>query len=722
MAQEMDVDRSAGRMLDRSKKKNAMVVDLESPVIGGDESNNIVSSEAEHNMQYVRALFQNEEAAADDDDDDDDDDEDDDDDDDDDSSTDNSIVAKARTQLQRSGRSGGINSSLPDTFHTGHLLFYERFKAYQDYILGDCKPSEVKSFTADYLQKVVQPCGWQALWSAECFDLLVEVCDVEFSDLKACVKPVLPLQCEVRGCQINEQAVAELLEATQHKVPLMELKIVYEESGDYDQTALAIEHLRFFYKHVWRLWDDEDEDDDFDYFVRCVEPRLRLYYDILEERVPAGLVTEYKLVLEKCTQCFQQFSLLRRSLSNDLDSELDNISMVECLKLCDQLETFKWKLYLIENPLLRYVLGYKGNPRHQSIQSRGLRESGIKVAHVVTSSCTTNQLHSLLNDRLLHHFSFEDTEVQFHRDPVSAADGCHQGDMVFVLPGVYSVTSSILLPDSVTIEGFGPPDDVVIEKKYTGDSFIVSTGADVKMSNIKFIQSDAIEGILCVREGSLSMENCVLQCETTGVVVQTSAHLTMNMCDLYGSKGAGIEIYPGSVCTLVGNGVHHCKDGILIKMNQPTDVRAEVEVIPSITMENNVIHNNEGYGVVLVKPNHAKDKNIHLDKCAPKEEQVKDVEQVPEDGLQKSVAAPITTPSQMTSNLEDVPPTLTENTRQARNANSARNWQFCRQPSVNKRKSCTVAMQDLIDHKIFISIEGNQFKRNGKGDFGTFLY
>lgn len=33
---------------------------------------------------------------------------------------------------------------------------------------------------------------------------------------------------------------------------------------------------RFFYKHIWREWDEEDEDDDFDYFVRCVEPRLRL--------------------------------------------------------------------------------------------------------------------------------------------------------------------------------------------------------------------------------------------------------------------------------------------------------------------------------------------------------------------------------------------------------------------------------------------------------------
>lgn len=41
--------------------------------------------------------------------------------------------------------------------------------------VGDCKPSEVKAFTADYLEKVVEPCDWLALWSIDVFDVLVEV-------------------------------------------------------------------------------------------------------------------------------------------------------------------------------------------------------------------------------------------------------------------------------------------------------------------------------------------------------------------------------------------------------------------------------------------------------------------------------------------------------------------------------------------------------------------
>lgn len=53
----------------------------------------------------------------------------------------------------------------------------------------------------------------------------------------------------------------------------------------------------------------------------------------------------------------------------------------------------------------------------------------------------------------------------------------------------------------VCVSGFGLPDEVVIENRNKGDSFVESTGADVRLSNIKFIQHDAIEGILCELTG-----------------------------------------------------------------------------------------------------------------------------------------------------------------------------------------------------------------------------
>uniref|UniRef100_A0A8C2GGG9 SHC SH2-domain binding protein 1 n=1 Tax=Cyprinus carpio TaxID=7962 RepID=A0A8C2GGG9_CYPCA len=639
--------------------------------------------------------------------------EDDEDDDDDDSGT-HYLNSDERpcTHLQRAERPG--NGNLPDTFQTDHLLYYERFKAYQDYMLGDCKTSEVEAFTAEYLEKIVEPCDWQAIWHTDVFDVLVEVVEVNCKELKAKVELVLPMESESRGCDLTEESMKALLEATLHKVPLLELSVVYDESGDFDQTALALEHLRFFYKHIWRKWDEEDEDDDFDYFVRCVEPRLRLYYDILEDRVPAGLVAEYHSTLALCSEKFQEFSSLRSGLDSDSESEQDNVSMVEGLRLYEQLEALKRKLRIFENPLLRYVLGYKVNSGQQSCRAKGPRLAGGRVVHLVSASATVHQLQSLITDKLMPHYSSEEFEVQFHSDPVLAVNACFEGDVVIVCPGLYSITSSISIVDSIEVEGYGLPDEVVIEKRNKGDAFVESTGANVRLSNLKFIQHDAIEGILCVRQGKLEMENCVMQCETTGVIVRSAAQLGMNMCDLYGSKGAGVEIYPGSVCSLVGNGIHHCKEGILIK-----DFADELDAMPKITMVNNVIHNNQGYGVILVKPGDAAVEDLPAEPNAAGRERnaadIGDDDDVPVIVVEEVCPA--------IKHGHSVSPDFAEGNdliKQELVATSAKKHRL--QKNQMKALGAMQADENLLSQEMFISIHGNQFKHNGKGSFGTFLY
>lgn len=37
------------------------------------------------------------------------------------------------------------------------------------------------------------------------------------------------------------------------------------------------------------------------------------------------------------------------------------------------------------------------------------------------------------------------------------------------------------------------------------------------------------------------------------------------------------------------------------------------DVMPSISLENNVIHNNEGYGVIIVKPNNPEERRVSQD-------------------------------------------------------------------------------------------------------------
>ncbi|TKC41720.1 hypothetical protein EI555_018873 [Monodon monoceros] len=586
----------------------------------------------------------------------------------------------------------------PEMFQTSHLLFYERFRAYQDYILADCKASEVKEFTAEFLEKVLEPSGWRAVWHTNVFKVLVEITDVDFTALKAVVRLADPYLCESQVSTFTLECMKELLDLKEHQLPLQELWVVFDDSGVFDQTALAIEHIRFFYQNIWRSWDEEEEDE-YDYFVRCVEPRLRLHYDILEDRVPSGLIVDYQNLLTQCEESYRKFLNLRSSLSNcNSDSEQENISMVEGLKLYSEIEQLKQKLKLIENPLLRYVFGYQKN---SNIQAKGIRPSGQKVTHVVSSTMTTGLLQSLVRDKLCPEPCKEEIEIQFHSDPLSAINACYEGDTVIVCPGRYVVHGTFSVADSIELEGYGLPDDIVIEKRGKGDTFVDCTGVDIKISSIKFVQHDAVEGILSkylnisfiifIHRGKTTLENCVLQCETTGVTVRTSAEFLMKNSDLYGAKDFLDEHYD----------------------------------IPKITMVNNVIHNNEGYGVVLVKPTifsdlqeNAQDETeenktfkVQTSGEADVAERV-DLEELIECATGKMelyVRADLS--EQVEGNCEIVNELVAASTQKGQ--------------LKKKRLSelgITQADDNLMSQEMFVSIVGNQFKWNGKGSFGTFLF
>ncbi|XP_060109825.1 SHC SH2 domain-binding protein 1 [Heteronotia binoei] len=618
---------------------------------------------------------------------------------------------KPGTALQRLVPEGNV--LFPDTFQTNNLLFYERFKAYQDYMLADCKASEVKEFTAEYLEKVLEPSGWRAIWRTNAFEVLVEVVDMEYSSLKAVVRLGDPFLCESKGGAFTPERMQELLALKRHQLPLQELWVVFNVSGEFDQTALAVEHVRFFYQHIWRSWDEED-DDDFDYFVRCVEPRLRLYYDILEDRVPSVLVGDYHSLLSQCEEIYRAFLDLRNSLSgSDSDTEAENVAVVEGVKLYDRIEHLKQKLKVIENPLLRYVFGYQ---KHARLQPKGIRPAGTVITHVVSATMMSSLLACLLRDKLSPASCNEEIEIQFHSDLLSAMNACYKGDRIIICPGHYLVDGTLYVADSVELEGYGLPDDVVIEKRGKGDAFVECTGADVKISSLKLIQHDAVEGILSVHQGKTTLENCVLQCETTGVAVRTSAELVMKNSDLYGAKGAGVEIYPGSTCTLMVNGIHHCKEGILIK-----DFLDEHYEVPKITLVNNVIHNNEGYGVVLVKPTVSSDATEGTPANFEGKIQNNQAsgEAVGTVGEQSHQQASGELDFYGRGDASDHAKGNSEIANEL-SAVSLKKQQLCK-----KRLShlgITEADDNLMSQEMFVSIVGNQFRRNGKGSFGTFLY
>ncbi|KAM9301984.1 SHC SH2 domain-binding protein 1 [Gastrophryne carolinensis] len=641
------------------------------------------------------------------------------------------------------------NVQFPGLFQTSNLLFYERFEAYKDYLLGDAKPSEVSEFISEYLERAMEPSGWKAVWRTDIFEVLVEVTDVSHSSMKAVVQLCEPFLCDRRMECATEQSIRNLLDAKEQKVLLQELYVVFDDSGEYDQTAMAIEHVRFFYQHIWRPWDDEEEDY-FEYFTRCAEPRLRLYYDVLEERIPSELVSEYHTILARCHQVYAQFTNLRNSLSNsDFDTELDIVSMEEGMKMDGEMESLKRKLKLIENPLLRYLFCYQKSPGRYSLKRKGPRTAGGRVIHVVSNSMTMETLTCLTRDRLEPESSSQNQEIQFHKDVLEAVNACYDGDLVLICPGHYYVYSQICIADSIHIEGYGMLDDIIIEKKGKGDKFVECCGSNVKISNVKFIQHNAVEGIVSVLGGRTELETCVFQCDTTGITVKKSAELVMKYCDLYGAKGAGLEIYPGSNCSLTHNGIHHCRDGILIK-----DFIDEVHDVAKISLEHNIIHNNEGYAVILVKPSAVMAAPIPEEEDAKsnvteattsKTIQVESAEAMQTEGnadqTEDSGKAP---PADMATvshadlasadgeNDQHLPDSQTDPCAASEevdgNRTIASELANCRRKTmIHKKRLSAMGItqaddEQVLSQEMFISILNNQFKWNGKGSFGTFLF
>lgn len=50
-----------------------------------------------------------------------------------------------------------------------------------------------------------------------------------------------------------------------------------------------------------------------------------------------------------------------------------------------------------------------------------------------------------------------------------------------------------------------------------------------------------------------------------------------------------MEIYPGSTCTLLDNGIHHCKEGILIKVSSRQNVLVFQKLIVASINANNLL-------------------------------------------------------------------------------------------------------------------------------------
>ncbi|XP_072544740.1 testicular spindle-associated protein SHCBP1L-like [Salminus brasiliensis] len=483
---------------------------------------------------------------------------------------------------------------------TKSLTYEERAALYCDEILRMCTAEDVDEMIAIYIrEKIANRHSWTAVWKTAP-DVLLENCDTE--DLPSvgilvqvnytpCEGQAQPLHVTVSVAEpfssnivnLPRELVEDVLKEYDYSVSIFDVYPIQGLGAEVDNIAEALEHARFFYDFLWRDWDDEEECTE---YAGLIEKRLQLYYNIQDGTIPGPISKRYHRTLEE----YRTKRLELTKFQSNIHGEAAPGEAVECWKMYYAMSMLSGILKFWEDLRLR-----SHGPFYPRIYKRqkGQRTTGKKVTHIVAQIMTADMLKNFSSDTL----------IQQHASLEKALESCFSGDMVVIFPGEYQADCLASLTEDIHIKGSGERQEVVIYSDPSHDNFVASKGSLVTLQDLTLVQQGTCDGIVVVESGQMTLINCVLKCEGTGVCVLTGASLIMTSCEVTGAQGAGIELYPGSVAKLHKNEIHHCSKQSRGDFKNPLGgINMKVLPQPQLKMSNNYIHDNHGYGVTILVP------------------------------------------------------------------------------------------------------------------------
>ncbi|XP_075472686.1 testicular spindle-associated protein SHCBP1L [Ascaphus truei] len=481
------------------------------------------------------------------------------------------------------------------------LSAQERVALYCDCILQGCQAEEADEAMSKYLsEKLKERNEWIGVWKTnpELFFSKYEEVPIAYvgilvkvtgkprqnasAHLKATVCIAEPLSSNIAN--IPRKLIDEVFEELDNCVPLLEVFPIVGQDDVICEIAHTLEVVRFFYDYLWRDWDDEEICEN---YTALIEERIKLYYDIQDGTIPGPIGQRFKRTLEK----YRNKRLELIEYQSNIKEDPSVAEAVECwnkyyevLMLCGLLKIWEDLRLRAHGPFFPRILRRR----------KGQRDSGKVVTHVVAKIMTTDMVKAFSSDTLL--------QQQNNLD--AALDNSYCGDTVVIFPGEYQALGLAMLTDDITIKGAGKREGVLITSDSACDSFVVSKAQNIKLLHLTLVQQGTSDGIVVVESGHMILEDCVLKCEGTGVCVLTGAALTMKDCEITGSQGAGVELYPGSAAILEGNEIHHCNSFKTSDSLKSTQGGINLKIIPApiVKMNNNHIYSNNGYGVTILQP------------------------------------------------------------------------------------------------------------------------
>eukprot|EP00057_Strongylocentrotus_purpuratus_P030172 XP_780902.2 PREDICTED: SHC SH2 domain-binding protein 1 [Strongylocentrotus purpuratus] len=534
----------------------------------------------------------------------------------------------------------------PPIFQTDNLTLDERLQAYSNIFLA--KSEYGSSFDIHqemywFLTETVLETGWTGIWKVDdnC-DVVVEVVSAPHpaskqQHLKAKVHMSEPFQSILDGDPCTEEKpdekseverkISALLEQSEGLVDFNDLYPIFNKTGMLDNTALAIEHARFFYQNLWRPMDDEDETSGSTYMDKYLKPRLQFTYDVKEKHIPAHIVRKHQKALSECLDKYERITSLQGQLGDSDGSDEDGGGLdmnescmaVDIMALHEEVEVLKMKLERLENPLLRSLMDIPSGilSERRSIGSQSRDDSSLKT-FLVSETLTAGMIQNLNLG--------PDVVLEHCRSPGEALTKSCNGDTILIFPGSYTGERFYTLQQSVTIKGVGKRGEVVIRCEELADIFLDCdvSGAIISNLTLEDDNSATAEGLVAVRAGgSLVMDGCMLRSGGTGVSIFRGGTLDMTGCEIKDIQRNGVRCKAGSSVRISDTDIYHCgldqDDEVDGKENQEDDDNAAITkdtLVAGISVEiqendekdnettltiiDTKVHHNQGAGMAIL--------------------------------------------------------------------------------------------------------------------------
>ncbi|KDR10984.1 protein nessun dorma isoform X2 [Zootermopsis nevadensis] len=444
--------------------------------------------------------------------------------------------------------------------------FQQRLSEYMDILgaRGHLPSSGIQNEWYYYIESLLEPAGWQAIWKisrrkCEEFEIqfptlvVVMVRDVIFQELEAVVD-IVAVQDDI---SLPEQ----------HEVPLTSLYPTKQQENevlDINCTANCLDQLRFFYNHLWRPWDCDDENQDW-LFIH-LEARLQLYYDMQSGVVLHETGQHIRLLLQEAREIEQKIQAAQEQADSD---EIDETGALAMMELQIRREEIKRKIEILENPLMRNLVVKR---KYEVVQARRQhREHSHEVCFVWLGGTVDAFINTLTQVR-----NFVQPETYIKSCPLlqEALDKAIAGDTIILCPGIHHASSTGGLEEGGNIMGFLEPSATTIAAHEPGN-VLLDWSANVTLENIA-IDAHFVQMALSVRNGTVRMRNCCVvgggNTSSTGILVLKGGHLEAQTCEFL-NFGNGIVLDHDAKVTLTDCKITSCSTGI--KMCEDSTIMLE---------------------------------------------------------------------------------------------------------------------------------------------------